>query len=281
MPILETVVGGYFVGKGAMIAGTAVSGFVVAAGGYLFGRSSAGKESEEAKAQLVRLTEIKEEREDARVQNFHEMVGGLEQRKLHLDEEALKHRQQMESLATGFDKDSSVMHEQTEVLGRTNLELEQCVKDQQAMLLALKQELHEKMEAFDRNQKELMESKARFEDTSKELTEAKLRIESTDRQQEETRQELTQLKDQVSILAAQNEKKDLIISSCEKKIKQQAQDFENELTQSNKKIHDLTDEVESCNQLIETLSEQLEQAKLEKRAPSPTPRFFINAIRRT
>lgn len=267
MPILETVVGGYFVGKGAMIAGTAVSGFVVAAGGYLFGRSSAGKESEEAKAQLVRLTEIKEEREDARVQNINEVFDGLEQRKQHLDEEALKHRQQMESLATGFDKDNTVMHEQTEVLGRTNLELEQCVKDQQAMLLAVQREFKEKMETLERTQKELLESKAQFEQKSLELAEAKEQITTA-------KEELTQVKQDLSLIAKENREKDGQIKLLEEKISQKEKVFVEKLTQAKSEYIQMAKDLEVSNNLIDELSEQLEQAKLDKRAPSPTPRFF-------
>lgn len=276
MPILEVVTGGYLVGKGAMIMSATLGGGLVMVGNYFFGRQST-KEREA----LERLTVIKETREQSRVQNLNEMVEELEQRKSHLDEESLKHRQQIVEIAEGFDKDKTLIDEHTEHLGKTNSDLEQCIKEQQAMLVSLQQSFKEKMDAFDQAQKELLESKARFEKNSEELAQA--REEAT-----RSNEALAQVKAELSLLAQENKEKQTKIIALEesvdllgKSLEQNEARLEQALLR-NKALVDtnssLTARTQTYKDMIKTLTEELEQGKgntvSTTTTPPPTPRFF-------
>lgn len=276
MPILEAVAGGYLVGKGAIFISATLGGGLVMAGNYFFGKQSA-----KDKEALERLTVIKETREQARVQNLSEVVEGLEQRKQHLDEASLKHQAQMEVIVDGFDKDKTLIDEQAEHLGKTNTELEQCIKEQQAMLLSLQLAFKEKMEAFDQAQKELLESKARFEKNSEEL--ALAREEAT-----RSNEALGQVKEELSLLTEENREKQIKVDELEasvdllgKSLEQNEARLEQALLR-NKALVDNNSSLAARNKtykdMIKTLTEELEQAKqnpVSSVTISPSnPRFF-------
>ena len=276
MPILEVVAGGYLVGKGAMIMSATLGGGLVMVGNYFFGRQSTND-----KEALERLTVIKETREQSRVQNLNEIVEELEQRKSHLDEESLKHHQQIVEITEGFDKDKTLIDEHTEHLGKTNSDLEQCIKEQQAMLVSLQQSFKEKMDAFDQAQKELLESKARFEKNSEELAQA--REEAT-----RSNEALIQVKAELSLLAQENREKQTKITSLEESVELLGQSLEQNETRleqallRNKALVDtnssLTARTQTYKEMIKSLTQELEQAKenpesSQKTSPS-TQRFF-------
>lgn len=275
MPILEAVAGGYLVGKGAIFISATLGGGLVMAGNYFFGKQSA-----KDKEALERLTVIKETREQARVQNLSEVVEGLEQRKQHLDEASLKHQEQMEVIADGFDKDKALINEQAEHLAKTNSELEQCIKEQQAMLLSLQLAFKEKMEAFDQAQKELLESKAEFEKNAQELAQA--REDAT-----RSKEELVKVKEDLSLMTEENREKQTKVDELEasvdllgKSLEQNEARLEEALLR-NKALVDNNSSLAARNKaykdMIKTLTEELEQAKgdtVSTTTTPPTPRFF-------
>lgn len=195
---------------------------------------------------LVNLTKEKQEKESERMQHLNEVVQGIQQRREELNTGVVQQQTELQEIVQGVGTDSAAIQRQLDQIVPVSDGLEETARAQQELINRLQQELQRKQLAFEEAQRQLAESDARLKEASKELVETKARVSSFEITQQETRQELKGLKEQMALLTSKN----------------------------NAAVNSLKAELGEANALIETLTEQLEEAQENKRGRSPSPSFF-------
>lgn len=271
MPLAE--IAGLVAGAKALgLGGAAYAGYQGAAYAYSSVRdwidpSRVEKRNHEA---LAHLMKTKEEKEAARMQNLDSVVADIQQRKDALAGKAIDQQADFQDVVKTIEQDSRLIHGETLQLAERFSAVNEASQSQEEVIAALKQELQVKMDALDAVQRQLSESNARFEEARRELIHA-------NEQTAASKEELAQVKKVLTGIAQDNDEKESQIAQLDKKIGVMALQLEAgdlKFKKATAKIDELTSEVASCNQLIDTLTEQLEEAQVNRKPRSPSPTFF-------
>jgi len=216
---------------------------------------------------LVNLTKEKQEKESERMQHLDEVVKGIQQRKEELDTSVVQQQREIQTLVQGVGTDSAAIQKQAEELTPLSEGLEKAAREQEELIHRLQKELHEKQVAFEEAKRQLAESDARLKEASKELVETK-------EQTEASNAELALVKRELVEISNKNKEKDSRLDMLEKRISAQEISFEKTIKAVKTENTALLNDLKEAQQLIDELSQQLEQAQENNRSRSPSPSFF-------
>jgi chromosome segregation ATPase len=216
---------------------------------------------------LANLLKVKEERDEARVQNLNEVVNGIQQRRQELDNQVIQQQTELQDIVHGIDSDRVQIQRHAVKLAQTTDGLEQTALAQEELITRLQRELQEKMAAFEDARRQLKDSDVRFEQATKELAETK-------EQTAASKAELAQVKEELTVVAKENREKDSKINLIEQKVLAQEKTFKTEISQAQLKIDQLLSKNQTYKNLVKDLTEQLEEAQESKQRRPVSPSFF-------
>jgi chromosome segregation ATPase len=258
MPLLTSVavVAGTAWVSSALYAGLTTLGIGGAIGGAYYGaKSMTANDDVEAKEQQMKINMTKRKREKARMQIMDKMIVETSKEKERLHTETKQKMEKIDSTIQAIHTGATRIKTQSDTLSQTNIDMKNCILEQQKLLLKLEQELHEKMETLSEKNKELDVAKGLLIDKTK----------ATD-----LVNELEKVKDELkssNYLMSQKDKKILLL---EKKV----EDREVQLAQYNNELNELSTCIQSSQKLIDELTKQLEKTREPFKSPTRNSSFF-------